>query len=699
MLGHLLKTKKRVVTHTSAKAFIRTNLKEWGLAEKMGNDPMKCGIPCLHEKERIPIISCIGTSRDGKSTFLNILHKVAIGPGENSVPPFTSMNGHAMVTNGIDYVHIPNACMLIDCQGMALKDAKYDHFLTLIVYLISDIIILNVRQQLDLQVLNNLLAVFSFLSEIPEEHRRKDKPTLVIRIKDFQDIEAYEQNPKYLIEYMDVWLTKSGDQYDHIKEAFKLAFTIEIVVTEYPRFSDQKKKTLNVNHPSFESDNPSFIDACQKILSYEIAEQSSVLIRDPKKLSQLVNDLNANENIDYRKLDLYHNITSLELERYVHKFINIKPYNEDNLFDRMDGSKKAYDLYTDREEKISELYYNVFNVKFKDVAPDLKREIFGEWFAKFGKIINDAKEKNMKLARDKIKPHIDAYNNKYDIGPEHFLGKLTHSIMTILDDAFEILKTHLDCIDTNVRLEIHNMFNKEKKEITKIQKSIIDLNSNQINILEKNIATLNPNNTIYGYLKAEIHAQIQNCEYNCTMENTIASVTMKLRCDIQLIFENYKKTYYLDKNKIVTSTNDMKYDIEKHVPIIDKFRYWSYKESALENHVFMTNINNRNEMDMISWNANHGITLFDIKLFDEVMQMTYSTYVKLWKLPSMLKCKYKFLKIDENNYKDQKYKLVKIESDDIPTKLKIIVKNYFYELLMDYVCEHQHVDDKLIFHE
>ena len=192
------------MSHISSKAFIRTNLKEWGLAEKMGNDPMKCGIPCLHEKERIPIISCIGTSRDGKSTFLNILHKVAIGPGENSVPPFTSMNGHAMVTNGIDYVHIPNACMLIDCQGMALKDAKYDHFLTLIVYLISDIIILNVRQQLDLQVLNNLLAVFSFLSEIPEEHRRKDKPTLVIRIKDFQDIEAYEQNPKYLIEYMDV---------------------------------------------------------------------------------------------------------------------------------------------------------------------------------------------------------------------------------------------------------------------------------------------------------------------------------------------------------------------------------------------------------------------------------------------------------------------------------------------------------------
>lgn len=314
------------MSHISSKAFIRTNLQTWGLAKDMGVDLMGCGVPCICEKERIPIISCIGTSRDGKSTLLNIIHKLAIGPGAHTTLPFTSRNGHTMVTNGIDYVHVPNTCMLIDCQGMALKDAKYDHFLALIVYLISDTVILNVRQQLDLQVLNNLLAVFSFLSEIPAEHRRKDKPTLMIRIKDFQDCEAYEQNPEYLDEYVSVWLTKSGDQYDHIKEAFRLAFNIEIVVTEYPCFSDKKRKIIDIMNPSFELENPSFVEACQKILSCKIADESSVLVRDKNKLLKLVADLKKDPNIDFRKLDLYHNIASLDLERYVNNCINtVKP--------------------------------------------------------------------------------------------------------------------------------------------------------------------------------------------------------------------------------------------------------------------------------------------------------------------------------------------------------------------------------------
>lgn len=81
---------------------------------------------------------------------------------------------------------------------MQLEDAKYDHHLALITYLISDVIILTVRQRLDLQVFNNLLSVFSFLPEIPEEFRRKDKPQLVIRIKDFQNVADLKKDADYL---------------------------------------------------------------------------------------------------------------------------------------------------------------------------------------------------------------------------------------------------------------------------------------------------------------------------------------------------------------------------------------------------------------------------------------------------------------------------------------------------------------------
>lgn len=693
-------------SNDTSKAFIRTDLKTWGLAKEMGVEPERCGIPCIGEKERIPIISCIGTSRDGKSTLLNILHKLSLGPGvKNGIAPFVSRNGHAMVTNGIDYVHVPNTCMLIDCQGMALKDAKFDHFLTLIVYLISDTMVLNVRQQLDLQVLNNLLAVFSFLSEIPDEHRRKDRPTLVIRIKDFQDMEAYEENPHYLDEYVKLWLKKSGDQYDHIKEAFNLAFRIEIVITEYPCFSDNKKKIININDPAFETTNPSFVEACQKILSCRLlSEQPSILIRDPVKLLKLVADLKKNDHINFRKLDLYHSITSLDLERYVNECVNIRPYNEDNLMDRMDGSREAYDLYNKRQIEIIRLHECTFNVKFKDVSSDLKQEIFGKWFINFNKIVNDARDKNMSLARDRLKPYFDKYNDKYDIGSDHFLGKLVHSIKNIFDDASIILQKQIFLVDDNVQLEMNEIINKEKDEIIRLQQMITNINSQQIKILEKHIAEFNPNVKIYEYLREEMENQIKRHNYKYTMMHTKKIVINKLKNDVQKIFDTHKTTYYLNKNKIITSTNDMKYDIDKHIPTIDETQYWYYKELVFKNHVFMYKINGIN-MDAISNNnvisctKNYGITLFDIKLFDDSIQMTYSTYLGLQQIIITLTQKYKFLKVREGQYDKSIYKFIEIYSDDIPKQFKIIIKNHFYDALLNYVCEHQDADNKLIFHE
>ena len=52
--------------------FIRTNKNTWGLAQEI--DPsVPGGIPSL-KNDSVPVISCIGTSRDGKSTFLNMVY-------------------------------------------------------------------------------------------------------------------------------------------------------------------------------------------------------------------------------------------------------------------------------------------------------------------------------------------------------------------------------------------------------------------------------------------------------------------------------------------------------------------------------------------------------------------------------------------------------------------------------------------------
>lgn len=106
--------------------FIRTNNITWGFANEIDQSLGK-NIPTMNIDK--PIISCIGTSRDGKSTFLNVYTNFLLKEN-NKLPfnPFISNEGDIVVTNGIDYYDVDNDCILFDCQGIQLDNAKYDHY-------------------------------------------------------------------------------------------------------------------------------------------------------------------------------------------------------------------------------------------------------------------------------------------------------------------------------------------------------------------------------------------------------------------------------------------------------------------------------------------------------------------------------------------------------------------------------------------
>ncbi|VBB18133.1 putative hydrolase [Yasminevirus sp. GU-2018] len=590
-------------------AFIKTDKTRWDLAENF--DDMKdspCGIPGYAQGKPIPVISCIGSSRDGKSTLLNNLYKYystqsekAGSPKKTDKPvyPFKSKSGDDVTTNGIDFIDIPGECILMDCQGMALKDAKYDHYLTLMVYQLSDVIILNVRQRLDLQVLNNLLAVFSFLSEIPPESRRPDKPTLVIRIKDFQDFEALEENSEYLNEYVKRWLEKSGDQYDQIKEAFSMAFNIDIVYTEYPKFPP-KKSALDLYHKDFEKDNPSFLEACTYIMKIAQSRgtKKNKLLANNAEVRELINTLKNNSKIDYRKLDLYHNITKTELLEYLRDVVNKPPYNDISILSQMDGSLGAYNLYQKKMIDIKDLKHKTYNSKFKDVTLDVKEEVFKKQFDEYFEFCAECKKKNIRLAEALIKPHIDEFNQKFIEGSNPF-SDLVNKISNIFTDKRKKLEGELDKIDKNVKESWLRKLDEEKAMLKKIQQDIIAKNNANIKALEDAIRLYSPDMHNQKYTLEELDKQFGGKNYNVQSSQTYETVKSRIRSDLQQIYEKHKRTYFIGADKTISEKKTLDFDLERFIPKEDPYFCWSHKGHRLSDMVFLHNVALDNNMDLV----------------------------------------------------------------------------------------------------
>lgn len=567
-------------------AFIRTDKDKIGFADQFGEKTF--GIPYSSNNE--PVISIIGSSRDGKSSLLNLLYKRLTN---GNATPFEAKVSTDMVTNGINYFTIPKKFILMDCQGMALESAKHDHYLTLIIYLISNVIILNVRQQLDLQVLNNLLAVFSFLSEIPDDYKRKDKPTLIIRIKDFQDWERYDADNNYLNNYVKKWLSKSNDQFDQVKEAFAMAFNIEVIVTDYPVFTDKRKRIIDIHDKQFYASNDTFTKMCDDIIKIALQHKNPMpIMTNQEKLKELIQSLISNKKIDYKKLDLYHNIVSGELKNYVIDVIQKdQELSDRTIINNMDGTRKGFDLYYTRFNKIKTLEEFAYNEKFKDVTPQLKDEIFKKHFDEYYAITEECKQINYNRGCEIIKPYYDTYKQKYEREEKsnQFI-KLMQNIMEIFDDNKIVLYSKLQDIDLLVADQIRDELEKEKKELEEKQKTIKLNNQQHQTMINSLIKKYNPDNKFLDYLIQITKEQVNNENYNINDVQTYDMVRDKIRQELVEIIEANKKIWYLNGNNEITVSDRMTYDINNYMPKNEQKSYWNIKRRLLTTKGFLRNI-------------------------------------------------------------------------------------------------------------
>ncbi len=565
-----------------SKAFIRTSKADWGI------DPeQNCVIPEVNDN--IPVISAIGTSRDGKSTSLNLYANWLIDKYRNTVrqvepfSPFTAMQTDDVVTNGIDYYIVPQKCMLIDCQGMQLQDAKYDHFLMLITYLMSNIIILTVRERLDLQILNNCLPVFSFLSEIPPEYKRsnKDKPTLLIRIKDFQNSKQLANDKDYLIKLVNKWLEKSNDQYDQIKEAFANAFNIDIIATKYPTMDDDDE--VNIHDPNFLNKNKSFMDYCKKLDELTKGKTAPKILKTNGGLDKLVASLRENKKIDWKKLDLYHQITENELRKYLQEELsNDKNLNDETILLKMDGSSAGTVLCKNRRTLIDSTKTKLYQEKFKDITESIKDEVFKTTFDNFDKIYIEAKNKNELLAENIIKPHFDKFNLIYS--QKGFMDCWINKIVDFFTDKKTIFVAELEKIDTDVKNKYMSIINQEEIEITKKQHQIRINNEAQCRKIENIINNYDIEKRTKNAISEHLNNLIKSSNYNEPYANTFETVKIKIFADLAKIYTENDITWFMDNNKNISSgPNKTKWspiDVFNAVNAVSDFEkyYWNTKK-------------------------------------------------------------------------------------------------------------------------
>jgi hypothetical protein len=212
---------------------------------------------------------------------------------------------------------------------------------------------------------------------------------LYFRISDYE----LEGNPNKLLDNI---LVNQKDQFDNVRESIKKLFSsIEINITE-PLDRTEKvllkkrdfTKLLEINN---------FDKIIREIYSL-INSQSKKNI----DILKLINNINLNKKIDYKKLDLYTQITINEVNEFIK--LNISNNDDFNIF-IIDGySKNKLEIY---QSKIDNLLNN-FKEQFNKIPKNLQ-QLFNQELKLIQDKYQSMKDKNYHLSLEIIQPIYQKY--------------------------------------------------------------------------------------------------------------------------------------------------------------------------------------------------------------------------------------------------------------------------------------------------
>ena len=645
-----------------------------------------------------PIISSIGVLGDGKSTLLNIYcewiyNKFKIN--NKPIMPFISQQSNDYVTNGIDFFEIKNQCLLLDCQGMLSKNTKYDNYISIISYLLSNIIILTVRQKLDLQVLNNLIGFFSFLIHIPNEYKRLDKPKLILRIKDFNNVKKLKLNPNYLNELLSNFLQKNNDQYDDIKETLKLTFDIYIIYTCTPIDNSMyENEDLDIYSNIFPYTNESFINACENIynISKECLNYNNNLLKDEQILRNLINILLDKNEINFSKLNFYSNYIKKILLKYLDDKILIEPYIDKTILDKIDGSNNYCKLYNDRLLLLDDLKNDTYNLYFYFVSMNLKDDIFKESFDNLYIIIFLCKKNNIKKSKEIFKIFLE---EKKNIILEYIENNDIDNYNKEIIDIFNFIKI----LDNNIFTEYNNLINFEYLEVTKLINQANTLNELHYSLIYNLIEKYNIQNQ-YFYKIDEFIDNINNNYFKLNNINFIIdNIKNNINNDIQNIINSNNKKYYVytdnDHNYIIKDDKQLEFIYEELI-IDDSYLNIIIKDSIhtkLNKTGFLNNTLNTDNFSYINFVKYKFNTIEESFLMTQIFYDDIFSNFMAWFLENTFEDNRDvYYKLIQNNNEYENVKFIHESFDNFDKyiskyrKLQFnqVINNKFYEFLLYY---------------
>jgi hypothetical protein len=463
------------------------------------NDKVKefCNI---NSKKQCVIISMLGNSRVGKSTFINGLltyhHKTNIDLVKTS-----SNSKHC--TQGIDFVSFIQDdyfVVILDCQGLNLGDGKNDIKLLSIAYGLSNMMIYHSAGIICNETLHTLTSLCLFADMIKNDIDTIQKPELYFRMRDFT-----LDDPQQII---DETFASQSDQYERVRGAIKKLFPIIKPIVTEPIGKKDRDELKRFNFTSIlKPDSYGFCECYDEILNPKNHTNKKSVGGMYGNVEKLVNNLNTNKNISFKDLDYY---SLLVRKRFSDFWSKIDPA----IYAPIVATRyqKTIDESNERLKQMIEISDDFLTV-FSEIEPSMLEHEIGEFKSKIAPHILKTMENSESLAREyidaNIQPLIDTNIgtiNLYIVGnqysPDLFKQEFHKKIMQTHENIFFNFYTQGLCDKTidDIQSMYRDEFDKLKKTLAVIHKEQNDHYSNIIKMTDQELKNLTSSKKLNSFI-------------------------------------------------------------------------------------------------------------------------------------------------------------------------------------------------------